>query len=78
MTKHIIKTIFGFILVKKITGNKKNQKKLGFFSLQGFKDSLSGLRQFLANESPLIKKIKNVFYFILKALFFLKTFKVLS
>ena len=37
--------------------------------LQG---ALSGLRQFLANESPL-KMMKNAFYFILKAPFTLKT-----
>ena len=41
------------------------------------KDALSGLRQFLAIESPL-KMIKNTFYFTSKALFVLKTFKVLS
>ena len=38
---------------------------------------LSGLRQFLANESPL-KMMKNAFYFTLKVLFVLKIFKVLS
>ena len=32
---------------------------------------LSGLREFLTNESPL-KLIKNAFYFVLKALFKLK------
>ena len=36
-----------------------------------FKCALSGLRQFLATESPL-KTMKNAFYFILKALFVLK------
>ena len=41
------------------------------------KGALSGLRQFLANESPL-KMIKNAFYFTLKAPFILKTFKLLS
>ena len=35
--------------------------------------TLSGLRQFLATESPL-KIMKNAFYFILKALFVLKIF----
>ena len=39
-----------------------------------FKGALSGLRQFLATESPL-KKMKNGFYFTLKALFILKIFK---
>ena len=41
------------------------------------KDTLSGLRQFLANESP-IKMLKNAFYSTLKALFVLKIFKFLS
>ena len=36
-----------------------------------FKGALSGLRQFLANESPL-KMMKSDFYFIVKALFVLK------
>ena len=41
------------------------------------KGALSGLRQFLANESPL-KIMKNAFYFISKALFVLKIFEFLS
>ena len=45
--------------------------------LFNFKDALSGLRQFLATESPL-KMMKNAFYFTLKALFGLKIFKFLS
>ena len=40
------------------------------------KGALSGLRKLLANESPL-KVMKNVFYFTLKALFFLKIFRFL-
>ena len=47
-----------------------------FFSFV-VKDALSGLRQFLATESPL-KMMKNAFYFTLKALFILKMFKFLS
>ena len=39
--------------------------------------ALSGLRQFLATESPL-KMMKNAFNFNLKALFVLKIFKFLS
>ena len=39
--------------------------------------AVSGLRQFLATESPWKLK-KNAFYFILKALFILKIFKFLS
>ena len=38
--------------------------------------TLSGLRQFLAIESPL--NIKNAFYFTLKAFFVLKIFKFFS
>ena len=41
------------------------------------KGTLSGLRQFLATESPL-KMIKNAFNFTLKTLFVLKIFKFLS
>ena len=41
------------------------------------KGALSGLRQFLAAESPL-KMMKNAFYFNLKALFALKIFKFSS
>ena len=42
-----------------------------------FKGALSGLRKFLANESPL-KLMENAFHFILKALFVLKILKLLS
>ena len=42
-----------------------------------FKGALSGLRQCLAIKSPL-KIMKNVFYFISKALFVLNIFKFLS
>ena len=41
------------------------------------KGALSGLRQFLATESPL-KMMRNAFYFTSKALFVLKIFKFLS
>ena len=41
------------------------------------KRALSGLRQFLATESPL-KMMKNTIYFTSKALFALKIFKFLS
>ena len=41
------------------------------------KGALSGLRQFLATERPL-KMMKNVLYFISKALFVFKIFKFLS
>ena len=45
---------------------KKNKPRL--------EGALSGLRQFLANESPL-KMMKNAFSFTSKALFVLKIFK---
>ena len=45
--------------------------------LFAFKGALSGLRQFLATESPL-KMIKNAFYFTSKAFSILKIFKILS
>ena len=41
------------------------------------KGALSGLRQFLAAESPL-EMMKNAFYFTLKALFLLNISKFLS
>ena len=41
------------------------------------KSELSGLRKFLATESPL-KMMKNYFYFTLKSLSVLKIFKFLS
>ena len=41
------------------------------------KGALSGLRKFLATESPL-KMMKNTFYFTSKALFVLKIFMFLS
>ena len=44
---------------------------------ESFNGSLSGLRQFLAAESPL-EMMKNAFYFTSKALFVLKVFKFLS
>ena len=42
-----------------------------------FNGGLSGLRQFLATESPL-KMMKNAFYFTRKALFVLKIFRFMS
>ena len=49
----------------------------GVWILHQISDALSGLRQFLAIESPL-KMMKNTFYLILKALFILKIFKFVS
>ena len=48
-----------------------------FYDCVIVKGALSGLRQFLAIESPL-KMMKNTFYFTSKALFVLKIFKFLS
>ena len=45
--------------------------------LWGLEGALSGLEQFMANESVL-KMMKNAFHFTLKALFVLKIFKILS
>ena len=46
-------------------------------SKRKFKGALSGLRQYLASESPL-RMMKNGFYFTFKALFVLKIFQFLS
>ena len=51
---------------------EKQQKSL----LNQLKDVLSGLRQFLATESPL-RMVKNAFYLTLKALFVIKIFTYL-
>ena len=64
---------------------KSNQVELGLAvfasafctKLAYIKGALSGLRQFLAIESPL-KMMKSTFYFTLKVLFVLKIFKFLS
>ena len=48
-----------------------------YFLNYSFKGALSGLRQFLALESPL-KMMKNAFYFTSKALFVPKILKFLS
>ena len=48
-----------------------------FGSYHFFKGPLSGLRQFLTNESSL-KMMTNALYFMLKALFVLEIFAFLS
>ena len=50
---------------------------IGGKTFKKIKGALSGLRQFLAIESPL-KIMKNAFYFTAKGLFVLKIFKFLS
>ena len=54
-----------------------HQGKIQSLAIELFKGALSGLRQFLAAETPL-KMMKNAFYFTSKALFVLKIFKFLS
>ena len=62
-----------------IKGVKTSEKRLKLFEYltNNTKSALSGMRQFLANESP-VKMMKNTFDFTLKALFVPKTFKFLS
>ena len=54
-----------------------NFKSLANSICSNFNGALSGLRQFMANRSPL-KMMKNTFYFISKALLVLKIFELLS
>ena len=53
------------------------KKCLGKMMHECIKGALSGLRQFLAVESPL-KMMKNALYFTSKALFIMKIFELLS
>ena len=56
----------------------KNQYwKLDYVKIYLLEGACSGVRQFLANESPL-KAMKTAFYFTWKALFVLKIFKLLT
>ena len=65
------------ILNKHPTKNEKSEDRtFGWEKKFIIKGALSGLRKFLANESPL-KMMKNIFHFTLKTLFFLKIFKCL-
>ena len=61
--------------------NMAKKAKLFYMNTGSFiihiKGALSGLRQFLAAESPL-KMMTNAFYFTSKALFILKVFNFLS
>ena len=56
--------------------NNKNKLHL-LFSILMFKGALSGLRQFLTNET-FLKMMRNAFYFTLKTLFVRKIFKFLA
>ena len=62
-----------FFLRKFSSGNSKEIES----HMDLFKGALSGLRYFLASESPL-KMMKNAFCSTSKALFILKTFNFLS
>ena len=64
------------LVVKKLRSYGLLIRALDYKS-KSFKGALSGRRQFLATESPL-KMMKNVFYFISKALFVFKIFKFFS
>ena len=89
MMKNVLTLLVKSVLVAlgltaAVTTNAGIQKKfLGsrttalLISSNEIKGALSGLRQFLAAESPL-KMMKNAFYFTSKALFVLKIFKFLS
>ena len=66
----IYKTVFSFWWQKIYSINGRNV-------FEEVKGAFSGLRKFLATESPL-KMTNNVFDFALKALFVLKIFKFLS
>ena len=62
-----------------IKGVKTFEKRLKLFEYlrNNIKSALAGMRQFLANESP-VKMMKNAFEFTLKALFVPKIFKFFS
>ena len=68
-SRYLAGAVVGAYLAKLIAEEELNPLNI--------KGALYGLRHFLASESPL-KKMKNVFYFTLKALFVLKIFKFLS
>ena len=65
----------GFTLKKEAVRHKISLDLLATSLLN--KGLLSDLRQFLTTEGPL-KFMKNAFYFMLKAIFFLKIFTFLS
>ena len=74
----VIQCNYEELVKKKLSGIEKNLSKQKLeLSSTGVKGALSGLRQFLAAESPL-EVMKNAFYFTSKALFILKIFKFLS
>ena len=62
-----------YLIIDKVDGyiEERNGNKYCISSING---TFSGLRQFLATESPL-KMMKNGFYFTLEAVFVLKIFK---
>ena len=81
ITSNFLKAVFHNTLISIKESIINNQFSLinikKSFSITLIKGALSGLRQYLANESPL-KLMKNAFYFTLKPFFVLKIFKFLS
>ena len=72
-SEYTIKSINDFVGILKLEKIPPGYRLTSF----DIKDTLSGLRQFLATKSPL-KTMKNAFYFVLKPLFVLKILRFLS
>ena len=66
-----------FLPKQRIIPTSSEIKKTKLAPSTKFKGALSGLKQFLAAESP-IKMMQNAFYFTSKAYFVLKIFRYLS
>ena len=70
--------IFSVKLTTKRSSVLKKIINVDIFEMHGIiKGPFSGLRQFLATESP-VKMMKNTFYFLLQVLFVFNIFKILS
>ena len=70
--------IFSVKLTTKRSSVLKKIINVDIFEMHGIiKGLFSGLRQFLATESP-VKMMKNTFYFLLQVLFVFNIFKILS
>ena len=66
-----------YFITLRFVGSLRATDIIWILIFSSFKGALSGLRPFLASESPL-KMMKNAFYFTSKSLFVLKIFKFLS
>ena len=66
-----------YFITLRFVGSLRATDIIWILIFSSFKGAPSGLRPFLASESPL-KMMKNAFYFTSKALFVLKIFKFLS